>query len=69
MSSHKISATERRGRSREAGYIGPHEGQDQCGYCGCWFTPGPDDIDGVCYAHRASVYARRAAQVDVGEFW
>lgn len=25
---------------------------DQCGYCGGWFRPGPDDLDGVCYMHR-----------------
>jgi hypothetical protein len=25
---------------------------DQCGYCGGWFRPGPDDQEGVCYVHR-----------------
>lgn len=48
----KVSAQELQSRHGEPGYLGPREEQDQCGFCGVWFTPGPDDIEGVCYAHR-----------------
>lgn len=26
--------------------------RDQCGLCGGWYVPGPDDLSGVCPADR-----------------
>lgn len=30
--------------------------RDQCGLCGGWYVPGPDDLSGVCPADRGQAY-------------
>lgn len=38
--------------------------KDQCGLCGTWFTPGPDDLPGVCSYDSGAAFPNMTAGPD-----